>query len=125
MAAESFPLPDLIDANSVRVESETAVDEVNFGDGYSQAAARGINTIRRKLRCNFQPITTTEKDTIVAFLEARGGAESFNLADGEVPGYSSGGNFRARKWTLRPLGGNTSNWSVSFVAEEVFDLDLA
>lgn len=52
-----------------------------FGDGYQQRVADGINTAPRTWRLAFNSRTNAEIAPILAFLQARGGVESFNWTD--------------------------------------------
>jgi phage-related protein len=51
--------------------------KVEFGDGYSQRAADGFNNNPVMLSLGWTNLTTAEKDTIIAFLTARKGYQSF------------------------------------------------
>lgn len=48
-----------------------------FGDGYTQAVRQGYNHIRRTISLNWDALTRAQRDTIIAFLEARGGDQTF------------------------------------------------
>ncbi len=49
-----------------------------FGDGYSQRAADGLNTLLRKWTVLFNNRSQTDCDAIEAFLVAQGGCLAFN-----------------------------------------------
>ena len=53
------------------------VRKTNFGDGYQQRVADGLNSARTVWNLSFQGLTTTDANTVEAFIEARGGHESF------------------------------------------------
>jgi phage-related protein len=57
--------------------SAPAVRRVQFGDGYSQRLVYGLNQDPKEWILEFN-VTEAEADEIETFLEARGGAESFN-----------------------------------------------
>jgi len=58
--------------------SQPTVRNVQFGDGYSQRLRYGLNTDLKVWNLKWENITESESDTIEAFLDARGGAESFD-----------------------------------------------
>ena len=49
-----------------------------FGSGYSQRTVYGINQDLKSWSFNWSNISETDADEIESFLEARGGAESFD-----------------------------------------------
>ena len=57
--------------------SQPTVRNVQFGDGYSQRLRFGLNTDLKVWSLKFE-VSETDADTIETFLEARGGAESFD-----------------------------------------------
>ena len=59
-------------------EQRPVVRRVQFGDGYEQRLAYGLNTQPVSWRLTFRNRTNTERDNINTFLEARGGTESFD-----------------------------------------------
>ncbi len=59
---------------------------VQFGEGYEQRAADGLNNDMRKRGLSFTGRSAAESAAIAAFLEARGGVSSFDYAH---PGDSS------------------------------------
>ena len=58
--------------------SQPTVRNVQFNDGYSQRLRYGLNTDLKSWRLTWKNISETDSDTIETFLEARGGAESFD-----------------------------------------------
>lgn len=57
--------------------SAPSVRQVQFGDGYSQRLVYGLNQDPKEWTLEFN-VTEAEADEIETFLEARGGAESFD-----------------------------------------------
>jgi phage-related protein len=51
--------------------------KAQFGDGYAQRAADGINTNAVTIAATWTNLTTAEKDTIINFFTARKGHQSF------------------------------------------------
>ncbi|WP_075219456.1 phage tail protein [Acuticoccus yangtzensis] len=64
-----------------------------FGDGYTQATADGLNHIKREFRATWSQVHALHADEIEAFFTARGGYEPFRwtLPDETTP----------RKWVCR------------------------
>ena len=58
--------------------SQPTVRNVQFNDGYSQRLRYGLNTDLKSWSLTWKNISETDSDTIETFLEARGGAESFD-----------------------------------------------
>lgn len=59
------------------VTPEVRVLKASFGDGYSQRSADGINNIVDKYSLTWENIDREEAETIMAFLRARAGVETF------------------------------------------------
>lgn len=74
---------------------EAHVDAIQFGDGYEQRSAPGLNSISETLTLNFTLRPRAEIEAIDAFLESRRGVTGFTYAIGSGP---------ERKYTCR-------NWS--------------
>jgi phage-related protein len=51
--------------------------EAEFGDGYSQAVPDGLNHIKREISLDWDLLTPTQSNDIIAFFRARGGCEPF------------------------------------------------
>lgn len=67
------PSPAFDTAPTTRTKTLTA----QFGDGYSQRAADGINNVLTDWDVVWKVITAAERATLVEFLEARAGFEAF------------------------------------------------
>ena len=59
-------------------QSKPRVRNVQFGDGYQQRSADGINVAGDSWSLTFANRTDSEAGLILAFLEARNGLESFD-----------------------------------------------
>ncbi len=59
---------------------EPRIRKARFGDGYEQRAQDGINANMQKRALTFSGRSLVECDAIQAFLDARGGVESFYYA---------------------------------------------
>lgn len=98
---------------SAALTTKPRIRTATFGDGYEQRLADGINNAPRSWALTFtQP--TVEADAILAFFEARNGAESFDW----TPPYGAPGKFVARDWSASLIGPVAKFISVTF--EEVF-----
>ena len=54
------------------------IRQVQFGDGYSQRLAFGLNVISEQWELTFHCKGTTERDAVLDFFVARNGQESFD-----------------------------------------------
>jgi phage-related protein len=97
----------------VAKESRPRVNNIQFGDGYSQRSSDGINTNLARWPMQFTLRTRTLIDSIDAFLAARGAIESF---DWTTP---SGNAVKVicREW--RTMYNHDGDCSLSCVFEEV------
>lgn len=86
-----------------------------FGDGYSQRVADGINARPESWALTFSARTNSERDTILAFLEARNGVESFDWTSprGTV------GKWICSEWGYVPDNAATNTVTATFT--QVFD----
>jgi phage-related protein len=58
--------------------SKPRAQKFQAGDGYEQRIRFGLNTDPKEWDLQFSNRTDTERDAITAFLDARGGVESFD-----------------------------------------------
>lgn len=88
------PVPPVVGGYSNKPEIK--ILEAEFGDGYTQAAADGINNIRKVVSLRWEYLFPAEADAIVAFLAARGGYEPFLFTE---PGGTSALQWTCKEWT--------------------------
>lgn len=88
---------------------EPKVAEAVFGDGYAQRVKDGINSVRPVWSLKFEG-TPAEIDPIDAFLNARGGAESFDWRTPE----SEDGKYICKKWAKQRERGVKVTLSAEF-----------
>ena len=88
--------PSITPSYGLRKSSSPNVRQVQFGDGYSMRTVFGINQDLKSYNPTWNNISETDADTISAFLEARGGSESF---DWTPPGESSSSKFICQSWS--------------------------
>lgn len=74
---------------------EQRIKSVNFGDGYEQRQADGINPLRETWSLNFTNRDIAEIDAIEDFLLARGGVENF---DWTPPRASAAAKYVCKSW---------------------------
>lgn len=68
---EIFAPAQVPSASSGGVSTQPRYLTATFGDGYEQRAALGLNNRATKHSLSWSPLTLAEKDSIVAFFEAR------------------------------------------------------
>jgi phage-related protein len=84
-----------------------------FGDGYAQRALDGINAAPEEWSLTFSARTPAERDTILAFLEARNGVEPFTWTSprGTV------GKWVCPEWTFSPINAAVNTITARFVQD--------
>lgn len=87
-----------------------------FGDGYQQRVADGINSNPAAWPVAFSNRDDTERDGILAFLEARNGTESF---DWTPPFGGSAIKVTCSEWSWTPVRYNVNTVTASF--KQVFE----
>lgn len=90
--------------------SKPRVRRFQAGDGYEQRIRFGLNTDPKEWSLVFLNRTDTERDNIVGFLEARGGAESFDW----TPPKGTAGKFVCDEWQTRLLNCNNNTIQATF-----------
>jgi phage-related protein len=116
MSLQTFN-PAVNPSYNYRKATETRILRTEFGDGYTQRAADGLNSIKKVVDLAFQNVTKTNADAIETFFTARGGWEAFNYT---LPDESSARKFIAEKWERQATGPNL--FTVHVTLEEVFDI---
>lgn len=69
--------PSIAPTYGAQKSSQPAVRKVQFGDGYSQRLTFGLNQNPKSWSLTWE-VSEANADTIEDFLDARGGAESFD-----------------------------------------------
>ena len=96
----------------LKEQSSIAVSRVKFGSGYEMAVQFGINQDLKKYSLTFTNISTTDRNTIVNFLEARKGTEAF---DWTPPNQSSSSKYRCSDWDDTLVAANIYVLNADFV----------
>jgi len=100
---------------SATQNSEPQIQKVQFGDGYEQRLRFGLNTNPKQWDLIFQHRTDTERDDILAFLDARGGWEAFDW----TPPHGDAGRFVCEQWRSEMLSCNLNTITATF--RQVFE----
>jgi phage-related protein len=87
---------------AAQAKVEPRVSKLDFGDGYAQRLARGVNTMLEVLDLTFSGRTDEEAEAILAFFAERGGIGPFTATIGVGPApptkkYVTSGEW-ARTW---------------------------
>jgi len=98
-------------------EHKPKILKVEFGDGYAQRAADGINNDARKFSLTWTHLHDHEKETIENFFEARNGLESFFY---QFPDESAPRAYVCETWGVQLVNYNVYTITAEFM--EVFDL---
>jgi phage-related protein len=69
--------PSIAPTYGAQKTSQPSVRKVQFGDGYSQRLVFGLNQNPKTWSLTWE-VSESDADTIETFLDARGGAESFD-----------------------------------------------
>jgi len=102
-------------SQGINLTSEFRVKKAQFGDGYSQRVADGINTIQRKWSVSFTN-TATAIDAIQLFLDTEKGVTSFTW----VPPVGDSGLFLCDSYSRSIDDYDNETLSATFI--EVFGI---
>lgn len=91
--------------------------QADFGDGYSQRAADGINSIGNVVALSWPVLSLTMSDMIEDFLRARKGVEAFLWTQ---PGKSVARKWICQDWQVDDVAFGRRSVTATFT--EVFDL---
>jgi len=97
------------------VKVQPRVRQAQFGDGYSQRVADGINSAPRAWSLSFAKRTEAEIDAIESFLDTQGGTASFDW----TPPRGAAGKWICKTWDRGLDDFNNERLSATF--EEVFE----
>ena len=95
--------------------SKPRVRKFQGGDGYEQRVRFGLHTDPKEWSLVFSNRTDTERDNITAFLDARGGVESFDW----TPPRGSAGKYVCEEWQVTLSSCNNNQIRATF--REVFE----
>jgi phage-related protein len=115
MAFDTFVPPRCPNQGSAR-QVTARTREAQFGDGYSQRAVDGLNSIGKLLSLEWPLLTQAQAQEIEDFFKAKGGATAFLY---QPPKESAPLQWICKEWT-RTSGGPREALSANFI--QVFDL---
>jgi phage-related protein len=95
--------------------SKPRVRRFQAGDGYEQRVRFGLNTDPKEWSLTFANRDDTERDNITAFLDARGGHESFDW----TPPRGSAGKYVCEEWQVTLSNCNNNQIQATF--RQVFE----
>ncbi|MEK6879151.1 MAG: phage tail protein [Nanoarchaeota archaeon] len=98
------------------VNNEPKIRKIQFGDGYTQRIADGINNILPKMNFTFENIDLDEYTAILHFLEIRRGSESFMFLPPAPRGQF--GRFVCEKWD------DTQNFFNNYTINATFERSI-
>jgi phage-related protein len=98
MAFDLFA-PEVAASPGTNVKKTASLFETEFGDGYSQAIPKGLNSIRRNISLSWQGLTEAQAQYIDDFLTAQGGNKTFLF---QPYGYSAPIKWTCKEWTVSP-----------------------
>ena len=109
--------PSVIPSVGSSVNSSARVLVADFGDGYSQRAADGINNIDTTVSLQWNNLTGTQANSIDSFFMQMGGYESFYYT---LPTESIAKKWACEKWDKSYQTGGMVNLNCEL--KRVFDL---
>jgi len=115
MATTTFPTAILPTQSSSLTTAPNTI-ETQYGDGYSERAANGINTFLEKWSLTFI-LSTADYTTVNNFLTARGGYDAFNWTN---PITGVAGIYVCTKWNTHLMSGGWYSLTTTF--QEVTDI---
>jgi len=112
----ALPLTTFISQDS-QATREYKTIETQYGNGYSQRAADGINSIQDSWNITWDNLNATDFATVLTALDTAKGTDYLTWT---APGDGSSKKFICKKVTKRALSG--AIYSVSAELTQVFDL---
>lgn len=98
-------------------KTKCRVLSTNFGDGYRQRAADGINAAPVSWSLSFQHLDSEDVEDILSFFDEKGGHEAFQWTP---PGGTTALKWTCSEWDHTPEPGGRGSISATFIQE--FDL---
>jgi phage-related protein len=95
--------------------SQPRVRRTQFGDGYENRITWGLNANPKEWSLTFAERTNTERDQILAFLDARAGSESFDW----TPPRGTAGKYVCSEWQVTLTAFNFNTVTATF--RQVFE----
>lgn len=115
--AVAFPSDAAVPSQGSRLKKDYRVRGVNFGDGYSQRSADGLNVEIEEWSLLWENITAAEAQVLVDFFDARYGVEAIT--------YTMPKDSVSKKWVVKSYNRVPESDAydrVEAVFERVYDL---
>lgn len=110
--------PEVVPSQSGSSKATTAaVNTAQFGDGYSQRARDGINSISRSISLSWEYLTTAQASALDDFFVSHGGDDAFLY---QIDGDSVQRTWVCSSWKNGYEYGIAGTFSATF--QEVFDI---
>ncbi|KAB0679521.1 phage tail protein [Aureimonas leprariae] len=90
---------------------EIKILKADFGDGYTQATAAGLNHIRNVREMTWDALYKSERDPIIAFFRERGGYQPFWF---KLDDEASPTRYTCEKWSEERISGGFFKISATF-----------
>lgn len=112
---------DIVPDRSLARTSRPRVLKVQFGDGYEQRVAEGINNINESYAVTLNNRPKAEIDDVIAFLDSLNGVTAFNFT---IPDTNAGGSETTIKVVCEDYGltyNNDEGYSCSATFRRVYE----
>lgn len=110
-----MPLTDRVSQGSTR-KRKNRVLSAQFGDGYSQEAPDGTNAATAEWSVQFENLTSTERTTLLAVLDAVGGTDYIT--------WTATGDASSKKWKVKDgyqeIWASGSHSTIQFAIRQIF-----
>lgn len=110
----TFP-SSVVAPSSYSESTKPRVRTVNFGDGYTQETPDGLNFKPKNFSLVWDMVFDDDKTTIVNFLEARGGYQTFNWLN---PSNNTTYKVKCREWNVDYV--NPGIWRITATFNQKF-----
>lgn len=106
-------LPAVPMSRGSKPQESTRLLKARFGDGYTQVAADGLNSIEMTFEARWQAAPIADINTLVTFFRTAAGVQSFTFT---IPGEANARTWRCEQWTGPDrLSSTHANLSARFV----------
>ncbi len=116
MALETFN-PPVAPSPGTQRRPELTILSAQFGDGFSQDAADGLNYIRKTIEVRWDVLTQSQAKTITDFFEAKGGITPFLYRHPFTPAALK---FTCKDWSLNDNANGLCSLNATF--KQTFNL---
>lgn len=110
-------MPNIPIAEASDVRAELAVEEISFGNGFTQRLPRGTGGLNREWQVKWEHLTSAEINQLEAFFVSHRGSTAFYWTP---PLPAKIGLYICRRWQHRPLGAGYHNMTAQLVSHTQF-----